>query len=182
MRDRLLLASCACSMLMSILAICVAFYRSPNLGFDYQGVIVATLTILVTVLVGYQVMSVLSFDKTMNTKFDKFKEEYKKELKLETVKANIDLKTNIRFAFFKYGDQEVIFHLSEKIPDLIGELEEKDQVIFFVAEIERLKKYIQENLKDINKKYLIRMKEAYLRYGYVPCVFDFLKYLDSVCA
>lgn len=75
-------------MLMSILAICVAFYRSPNLGFDYQGVIVATLTILVTVLVGYQVMSVLSFDKTMNTKFDKFKEEYKKELKLETVKAN----------------------------------------------------------------------------------------------
>lgn len=71
--------------------------------------------------------------------------------------------------------------MSEKIPDLIGELEEKDQVIFFVAEIERLKKYIQENLKDIDKKYLIRMKEAYLRYGYVPCVFDFLKYLDNVC-
>lgn len=182
MRDRLLLILCVCSMLMSILAICAAFYRSPNLGFDYQGVIVATLAVIVAVLIGYQVMSVLSFDKIMNAKFDKFKEEYKKELKLETVKANIDLKTNIRFAFFKYGDQEVIFHLSEKIPDLIGKLDEKEQSIFFGEEIERLKKYIQENLKNIDKKYLILLRETYLRYGYVPCVFDILKYLDSVCA
>ncbi len=182
MRNRLLLVLCVCSMLMSILAICAAFYRSPNLGFDYQGVIVATLAVLVTVLIGYQVMSVLSFDKIMNTKFNKFKEEYRNELKLETVKANIDLKTNIRFAFFRYRDQEVIFYLSEKIPDLIGELDKNDQIIFFGKEIDMSKKYIQENLKDIDKKYLFSLREVYQRYGSVPCVFDFLKYLNSVCA
>jgi hypothetical protein len=43
------------AMIVSIVSICIAAYRSPELGFDYQGVLVGILTLLVTVLIGWQI-------------------------------------------------------------------------------------------------------------------------------
>lgn len=40
------------SLLLSVIAVCVAVWRSPELDFDYQGVLVGVLSLLVTVLVG----------------------------------------------------------------------------------------------------------------------------------
>lgn len=40
------------SLLLSMIAACVAVWRSPELGFDYQGVLVGMLSLLVMVLVG----------------------------------------------------------------------------------------------------------------------------------
>lgn len=47
------------SMLVSIVAICMAGYRTPELGFDYQGVIISILSLLVTVLIGWQIYNVI---------------------------------------------------------------------------------------------------------------------------
>lgn len=47
------------SLLVSVIAICMAGYRTPELGFDYQGVIVGILSLLVTVLIGWQIYSIL---------------------------------------------------------------------------------------------------------------------------
>lgn len=47
------------SILISIIAICMAGYRTPNLGFDYQGVIIAILSLLVTILIGWQIYNVI---------------------------------------------------------------------------------------------------------------------------
>ena len=43
------------SLLLSIISTCVAVWRSPELGFDYQGVITGVLSLLVTVLIGWQI-------------------------------------------------------------------------------------------------------------------------------
>ena len=40
------------AMTIAIIATCIAAYRTPELGFDYQGVIVGILSLLVTVLIG----------------------------------------------------------------------------------------------------------------------------------
>lgn len=37
------------------IAVCVAAWRSPELSFDYQGVVVGVLSLLVTVLIGWQI-------------------------------------------------------------------------------------------------------------------------------
>ncbi len=47
----------------SVIAISIAAYRSPNLGFDYQGVIVGILSLLVTILIGWQIYNALEIKK-----------------------------------------------------------------------------------------------------------------------
>lgn len=47
------------SLLISIIAICMAGYRTPEFGLDYLGVLVGVLSLLVTVLIGWQIYSML---------------------------------------------------------------------------------------------------------------------------
>lgn len=51
------------SLILSVIAVCVAVWRSPELGFDYQGVIVGVLSLLVTVLVGLNIYTLVDFNK-----------------------------------------------------------------------------------------------------------------------
>ena len=43
------------SLLLSVIAVCVSVWRSPELSFDYQGVLVGVLSLLVKVIVGFQI-------------------------------------------------------------------------------------------------------------------------------
>lgn len=47
------------SLLLSVIAVCAAFWRSPDLSFDYQGVIVGVLSLLVTVLIGWNLYTLI---------------------------------------------------------------------------------------------------------------------------
>lgn len=42
------------------IAVCVAAWRSPELSFDYQGVVVGVLSLLVTVLIGWQIYTLFN--------------------------------------------------------------------------------------------------------------------------
>ena len=54
------------AVILSIIAICIAAYRTPELGFDYQGVIVGALSLLVTVLVGLNIYTLIDFRRKEN--------------------------------------------------------------------------------------------------------------------
>lgn len=56
----LLLSSIA--IITGVLSICVSFYRTPELGFDYQGILVSILSLLVTTLIGWQIYNVIYID------------------------------------------------------------------------------------------------------------------------
>lgn len=47
------------SIVMSIIAICTSYPHNAELGFDYQGVIVAILSLLVTVLLGWNIYTLI---------------------------------------------------------------------------------------------------------------------------
>lgn len=49
----------AVSLLLSVVAVCVDAWRSPELSFDYQGVIVGVLSLLVTVLIGWNIYTLV---------------------------------------------------------------------------------------------------------------------------
>lgn len=51
------------SLILSVISVCVAVWRSPELEFDYQGVIVGVLSLLVTVLIGWQIYSIVDFNR-----------------------------------------------------------------------------------------------------------------------
>lgn len=48
---------------LSITATCIAAYRTPELEFDYQGVIVGVLSLLVTALIGWNIYNIIDFNK-----------------------------------------------------------------------------------------------------------------------
>lgn len=51
------------SLLISIIAICVTCPNSEKLNFDYQGVLVGILSMLVTVLIGWNIYSIIDIKK-----------------------------------------------------------------------------------------------------------------------
>lgn len=52
----------------SVVAICVSLPSSPELGMDYIGVIVGILSLLVTMLIGWQIWNVIAIDKKIDNK------------------------------------------------------------------------------------------------------------------
>lgn len=61
------------SLLLSVIAVCVAVWRSPELDFDYQGVLVGVLSLLVTVLVGLNIYTLVDFRKKESMVDEKIK-------------------------------------------------------------------------------------------------------------
>ena len=51
------------ALMVSIIAICVAGYRAPELSVDYLGVIVGVLALLVTVLIGWNIYTLIDIDR-----------------------------------------------------------------------------------------------------------------------
>ncbi len=64
------------SLIVSVLAVCIAAYRTPALSFDYQGVLVGTLSLLVTVLIGWQVINYFMVEKRTRSYAKKLVEKY----------------------------------------------------------------------------------------------------------
>ena len=60
---------CIVSLLFSVVAVCAAVWRTPELSFDYQGVIVGVLSLLVTFLIGWNIYTTIGIEN----KISKFK-------------------------------------------------------------------------------------------------------------
>ena len=54
------------SLLLSVIAVCVAVWRSPELDFDYQGVLVGVLSLLVTILIGWNIYTLVDLRNLQN--------------------------------------------------------------------------------------------------------------------
>lgn len=84
------------AIVISIVAVCFATYRSPDLDFDYQGVLVGILSMLVTVLIGWQIYTFIDINK-------KSKElEEAKAAALVSTERNNALTTNAISDFYYY--------------------------------------------------------------------------------
>lgn len=88
------MASCFVSLLSSVVAVCVAVWRSPELSFDYQGVIVGVLSLLVTVLIGWNIYSVIDLRGTKK-KMDEMGKSLENEIKSATQNAELRLKIDV---------------------------------------------------------------------------------------
>lgn len=80
----------AIAIILSVIAIFIAAYRTPELGFDYQGVIVAFLSLVVTLFVAVQIYQSFNLkrdiDHLNNDLYNKMKNE--SESMLNTYMAN----------------------------------------------------------------------------------------------
>nr|DAY92392.1 MAG TPA: hypothetical protein [Caudoviricetes sp.] len=75
------------SIILSVVAICIAAYRTPELAFDYQGIIVGTLAMLVTVLIGWQIYNIIDIKSTIYKFTKKIKDidKIKKDTEMQSI-------------------------------------------------------------------------------------------------
>ncbi|NLI37126.1 MAG: hypothetical protein GX416_11530 [Bacteroidales bacterium] len=95
---RLLICLSVSAILISIIALCFAAYRTPILGFDYMGLLVGILAALVTALIGWQIFTTIGVEKkmsdvekrvdNMNTLLEEEKKKINDELDNEERKRN----------------------------------------------------------------------------------------------
>lgn len=77
---------------ISIIALCISAYRSPDLGFDYQGVIMAILSFLVVMLIGWDIYKVVSIDNKIDNSIRESEENINS--KINDHRKNIDDRIN----------------------------------------------------------------------------------------
>ncbi len=58
------------SLVLSIASLCVSYPRFEGVGFDYLGVIVGILSLLVTILIGWQIYNVLTIRSEMEKRME----------------------------------------------------------------------------------------------------------------
>ena len=88
------------SLTFSIIALCTTCYREgPKLDFDYMGVIVAVFSLLVTLLIGYQIYNTIE----INTKISKFENKTKRIT--EKTKTEVKYYCKSYLAFIKAEEQ-----------------------------------------------------------------------------
>lgn len=51
------------SIIVSVFCVCIDFPHSTNLGFDYSGVIVGIFSLLITILIAWQISTMISIDR-----------------------------------------------------------------------------------------------------------------------
>ena len=112
------------AMTIAIIATCIAAYRTPELGFDYQGVIVGILSLLVTVLIGWNIYTFIDIKGT-SQKIDKFRAEFEGKIKKSSLETQFDVKKEREYilqtimALINNENKNLISHL---INDMKGTL------------------------------------------------------------
>lgn len=130
------------SLVLSVVATCVAIWRSPDLRFDYQGVLVGVLSLLVTMLIGWQIYNALYL-----------KEQIKKEVLGEVdditrlayralLVANYENTLRQFEAALVNGDINNMISCSGILMSIAIELEDKDLADKSLDNFLKVKKYI----------------------------------------
>lgn len=173
-------------MLIFILAILCKWYpraiTPQNLGFDYIGLIVGILSLLVAALLGWQIFNAIAFERKIDKRLDKYMAAYTKKLTQEIARAKIELLTDMRASDFDnyVTNIESIFNKSKKIPSLINELSPNVQKDEFQVEINRVKLFLENHSTTYAPMHIKALQKAYLRYTNIPSVYEFVEYLGNL--
>ena len=92
------------AIICSVVAICVSLPSAPELGMDYIGVIVGILSLLVTMLIGWQIYNAVTIEKRIKDEVDRTRNEidtYFNKQKVENPSYDRDVSRSIeRLRYF----------------------------------------------------------------------------------
>ncbi len=80
----------------SIVLLCIICPRTHNLGFDYIGVIVAILALLITLLIGWNIFTALDIRKDVLMKVEECRKQCQHDLRLHSELNNKEFDNIVR--------------------------------------------------------------------------------------
>lgn len=168
------------AIICSVVAICVSLPSAPELGIDYIGVIVGILSLLVTMLIGWQIWNVIAIDKKVDGKVKQTSDSLtesinvtKKEMIEYIEKANEKSQTEIMTSLlFIQGDNFLFKSQFEnallRYLDVISDIIEKPYIENYSDAINACILKAREAMRSVNNNELKRVlkeekKESYLK-------------------
>ena len=168
------------AIICSVVAICVSLPSAPELGMDYIGVIVGILSLLVTMLIGWQIWNVIAIDKKIDGKVKQTRDSLtesinvtKKEMIEYIEKANEKSQTEIMTSLlFIQGDNFLFKSQFEnallRYLDVISDIIEKPYIENYSDAINACILKAREAMQSVNNNALKRIlkeekKESYLK-------------------
>ena len=168
------------AIICSVVAICVSLPSAPELGIDYIGVIVGILSLLVTMLIGWQIWNVIAIDKRIDGKVKQTSDSLtesinvtKKEMIEYIEKANEKSQTEIMTSLlFIQGDNFLFKSQFEnallRYLDVISDIIEKPYIENYSDAINACILKAREAMRSVNNNELKRVlkeekKESYLK-------------------
>ncbi len=168
------------AIICSVVAICVSLPSVPELGIDYIGVIVGILSLLVTMLIGWQIWNVIAIDKKIDGKVKQTSDSLtesinvtKKEMIEYIEKANEKSQTEIMTSLlFIQGDNFLFKSQFEnallRYLDVISDIIEKPYIENYSDAINACILKAREAMRSVNNNELKRVlkeekKESYLK-------------------
>lgn len=167
----------------SVMALCMTH---PNqLGFDYIGAIVGILALLVTILIGWNIYTIIDIKKIRkeyNIVFRHKIKEYSKQIE-EKSKAQIvdyQIATNINDAIYYYKEKQYddFIRSIANVLYFLREIENEDKVIFCVNRVNQL--FDKTTGIKYNKNCLNTLKERlYVFSSYGSYVTDLIERINK---
>lgn len=168
------------AIICSVVAICISLPSAPELGIDYIGVIVGILSLLVTMLIGWQIWNVIAIDKKIDGKVKQTSDSLtesinvtKKEMIEYIEKANEKSQTEIMTSLlFIQGDNFLFKSQFEnallRYLDIISDIIEKPYIENYSDAINACILKAREAMRSVNNNELKRVlkeekKESYLK-------------------
>ena len=137
--------------LSAILTFCITKTNFTLPQIDTSGFLVSVLTILVTVLVGWQIYTAIKIDERINTEVNKKVNELEKRLEK-------DINNNIFIIGFEF--YSVLYTYSKQKGDLIIQLRDLLCILSYGSFIENIKSlFPKENLLEVYSNELIKLCE-----------------------
>lgn len=167
------------AIIFSITAICIAYTHTKPLNWDIAGVLVSILSMLVTVLIGWQIYNVITIDNRMKSIMNERLVDLAVCTNNAIKLAQIELQTLMMDGYLGDGNFKMLLRSAIKNVDRLIEIKDsKNSQKFVNILIEMYKiKDIRNNIEAKETKQLAEKVRNLL--SFTPNAYDLLKMIDS---
>lgn len=126
------------AIVISIIAICVACPHKVELGFDYQGVIVAILSLLVTVLLGWQIYNAIYIKESLKKEVAQSLKEMVALERINLLKSQLNTLYGLHEGAIMARDINYTLSTLDVMMDLAIDINDKDTANRIINKIPKL--------------------------------------------
>ena len=92
------------SIIISIVALMISIFRAEPIVIDFAGFTVASLSVLVVMLISWQIFNVITFESTLKKKMEEVLKEAKKEIEIQKIETEGKIFNAMSLNLLESGD------------------------------------------------------------------------------
>lgn len=140
------------AIIVSVIAICISCPHIPELGFDYQGVVVGVLSLLVTTLIGWQIYEAVHFKDILKKEVLKASSEIIEANRKTLLISQLNSLYGLHEGAIRNIDINYMLSTLDIMMDIVIDLRDKEKANMILKAISDLHRFTGDIRADNSKK------------------------------